>query len=308
MVSFMLSNKAEADANYMPLSTIGENKQASDLSLGEGPLVCSPYSTDAQDFAKNGSMYHLGVIARISWTHTWLLTLVALLNLLAAAMLAFWETVRRRQLPEVEKEFERIVERDFTGSGVSAGIPMASWCQREKLIGNFNVLSNVPVKFMLQVNLNRKQHKHIQKKPLLMKMMKKMKHLVEKVKNLTEGDLLNVIGNPLMDDNLDIYQGEIKTKINEEEKMYLKERILDFEVDELNVLVSSMAVISRRFMDEFTEEGHKKGDARRRKVLEITHMLLALEKEYERRQDDILRHFVGRWQNYIANVDIQVQV
>ena len=33
----------------------------------------------------------------------------------------------------------------------------------------------------------------------------------------------------LMDDNLDIYQGEIKTKINEEEKMYLKERILDFE-------------------------------------------------------------------------------
>ncbi|CAJ1417050.1 unnamed protein product, partial [Effrenium voratum] len=90
MVSFMLSNKAEADANYMPLSTIGENKQASDLSLGEGPLVCSPYSTDAQDFAKNGSMYHLGVIARISWTHTWLLTLVALLNLLAAAMLAFW--------------------------------------------------------------------------------------------------------------------------------------------------------------------------------------------------------------------------
>ena len=42
-----------------------------------------------------------------------------------------------------------------------AGMPMASWCQREKLIGNFNVLSNVPVKFMLQVNLNRKQHKHV---------------------------------------------------------------------------------------------------------------------------------------------------
>eukprot|EP00913_Durusdinium_trenchii_P027555 g25845.t1 len=53
-------------------------------------MVCSPYSNDSQEFAKNGAAYNLCIIARLSWTKAWLLAMVALLNLLAAAMLAFW--------------------------------------------------------------------------------------------------------------------------------------------------------------------------------------------------------------------------
>ncbi|CAK9019022.1 ATP-binding cassette sub-family D member 3 (68 kDa peroxisomal membrane protein) (PMP68) (70 kDa peroxisomal membrane protein) (PMP70), partial [Durusdinium trenchii] len=86
LVSFMMSTKK--DDNYIPLDTIGEHSQAIDHH--ESNMVCSPYSNDSQEFAKNGAAYNLCIIARLSWTKAWLLAMVALLNLLAAAMLAFW--------------------------------------------------------------------------------------------------------------------------------------------------------------------------------------------------------------------------
>jgi len=88
-MTFMMSSTKEEETNYMPLNTIAESQQGMDLGhVGEG--VSSPYSNGSQEFAKNGAFYNLCIIARLSWTKSSLLAMVALLNLLAAAMLAFW--------------------------------------------------------------------------------------------------------------------------------------------------------------------------------------------------------------------------
>lgn len=91
LVTFMMSTITKEEPNYVPLDTITESfqDQAMDVSSAETG-VRSPYSNDSEEFAKNGAAYNLGIIARLSWTQSWLLAMVALLNLLAAAMLAFW--------------------------------------------------------------------------------------------------------------------------------------------------------------------------------------------------------------------------
>ncbi|CAE7460506.1 ABCD3 [Symbiodinium natans] len=93
MVSFMLNAAAreKEEQNYQALGSITEDKQASDTSLGETPLVCSPYSNgDSSQFGQGGHVYNLLLLAKLSRTHGALLACVVALNLLAAAMLAFW--------------------------------------------------------------------------------------------------------------------------------------------------------------------------------------------------------------------------
>eukprot|EP00439_Symbiodinium_sp_Y106_P005467 s2244_g1.t1 len=99
MVSFMMNASREKELklkakieeqNYQPLGTIGEQKQTSDTSLGEGPLVCSPYSNGESEFGQGGHLYNILLLAKLSRTHGSLLAAVVALNLLAAAMLAFW--------------------------------------------------------------------------------------------------------------------------------------------------------------------------------------------------------------------------
>jgi len=91
MVSFMMNaSREKEEQNYQPLGTIGEQKQTSDTSLGEGPLVCSPYSNGESEFGQGGHLYNILLLAKLSRTHGSLLAAVVALNLLAAAMLAFW--------------------------------------------------------------------------------------------------------------------------------------------------------------------------------------------------------------------------